>query len=366
MKQVKFNDFTGEITERQSEFQSAIKRVLESGWFILGKEVLDFEEKFAKYLGVTHCIGVANGLEALQISLMALGIGEGDEVITTPISAVATTLAIMGVGAKPVFVDTDEKGLIDIDLMEKAVTKKAKAILPVHLYGNAVDLTKIKTICKKYGLCLVEDACQAHGSEYMGKRLGSFGVINCFSFYPTKNLGAFGDGGAIVTNNNKLAKICREIRDYGQVKRYEHIRYGLNSRLDELQAAILKVKLKHLNEDNQKRRILANRYIENLSGLNSIKIIKPANIEDGNFHLFVIKTKKRDALQKFLKEHGVQTLIHYPKTIPDQPFLKNKYDKEKLPNARDFVKKTMSLPCNPQTTLEQVDYISRKIKDFFG
>jgi dTDP-4-amino-4,6-dideoxygalactose transaminase len=360
-RKIGFLDFEAEVKESEGEFLKVFKQVLHSNWYILGKEVENFEKEFAKYLGVKYCIGVGNGLEALQISLMALGIGADDEVITTPISAVATTLAILAVGAKPIFVDTDENGLLDTSKIEPVITKKTKAILPVHLYGQAVNLKEIQQLCKKYRLFLIEDACQAHGATYNGKKLGSFGGLNCFSFYPTKNLGAFGDGGAIVTNNKTLDKICREIRDYGQVKKYVHIRYGLNSRLDELQAALLKVKLKKIDQNNQKRRLLAKQYLKNLSDTN-LEIVTQ-NLE-GNFHQFVIKTKKRNQLQKYLKENGIPTLIHYPVAIPDQPFLKNQYGKIKIPVARNFVNETLSLPVHPFLTIKEIDKICEYIKSF--
>lgn len=342
-----------------------IGQILNSGNFILGEEVKNFEKEFAKYLGVKFCIGVGNGLEAIQISLMALGVDKGDEVITTPISAVATTLAILAVGAKPIFVDTDQNGLIDTNLIEQKITKKTKAILPVHLYGNPVNLNKIQTICKKYHLFLVEDAAQAHGSTYHGKKLGTFGKLGCFSFYPTKNLGALGDGGAIVTNNKKLATVCRQIRDYGQKGKYHHIRYGLNSRLDELQAAFLNVKLANLERENKKRNLLAQRYLRNLNNL-PLEIITPEPNSFSCFHQFVIRVKKRDELQKFLAKNGIPTLIHYPKIIPDQLFLKKEYGRTNLPVARDFVKKCLSLPCHPKMTNDDVDYISEQVIKFFN
>lgn len=361
---IKFNDFTKEVKSYNQELERAIKRVLSSGWFILGKEVESFEEEFSSFLGSKYCIGVGNGLEALQISLMVLGIGVGDEVITTPLSAVATTLAILAVGATPVFVDTTSQGLIDADLIPEAITKRTKAILPVHLFGQSVDLAKIKNICKKNKLLLIEDACQAHGSTYQNKQLGTFGDLGCFSFYPTKNLGAFGDGGAIVTDNPNLAKLCREIRDYGQKGKYIHERYGLNSRLDEIQAAILRVKLKYLDKNNQIRRIIAQTYIENLNNISGIEILNTGLIKDNNYHLFVIKTKKRDMLQKYLLKCGIQTLIHYPIVIPKQPFLKDKYHIRNLDVARGLVKEILSLPCYPQLDKKEIIYISQKIVDF--
>lgn len=364
-KQLNFLNLIPTHSQRK-KLISKFDKVLKSGNFILGQEVKNFEKEFAKYLGTKFCIGVGNGLEALQISLMSLGIGIGEEVITTPVSAGATTLAILAVGTKPVFVDTTSDGLINPELIPEAITKRTKAILPVHLYGNPADLNKIQKICKKYKLFLIEDAAQAHGSEYNGKKLGTFGDLGCFSFYPTKNLAALGDGGAIVTNSKKLAKICREIRDYGQNKKYLHVRFGLNSRLDELQAAILDLKLKRLDKENQMRKNIAERYIKNLSPIKQIEIIKPDNLSKPNYHLFVIKLKKRDGLKKFLQKFGIETLIHFPKIIPDQPFLKKKSGSENLPVARNFVKTCLSLPCYPKMSFSNTDYVSSKIIEFFS
>lgn len=362
-KRIRFNKLVDR--KDQKKFKRAFSKVLDSEWFILGKEVSGFEKEFAKFLGAKYCIGVGNGLDALKIALMSLEIGKGDAVITTPISAVATTLSILAVGAKPIFVDVNQKGLIDPNLIEKSITKKTKAILPVHLYGNPAALDEIKATCKKYNLYLVEDAAQAHGSTYQGKKLGTFGELGCFSFYPTKNLGAFGDGGAIVTSNGKLDKICREIRDYGQGKKYLHSRFGLNSRLDEIQAAILRIKLLKLDKENKKRQLLAKRYIKNLSILKSIEVIKSDLISNSNFHLFVIKVKRRNKLKKFLASKGINTLIHYPLVIPDQPFLRKEYGNQELPEARMFVKSILSLPLYPSLTFNQVDFVCRSIKAFY-
>lgn len=350
---------------RQREYLSSLKDVINSGWYVLGKEVDKFEKKFAEYLGIKYCIGVGNGLEALQISLMALNIGRGDEVITTPLSAVATTLAILAVGAKPVFVDINEIGQIDVNKIEKAISFKTKAILPVHLYGQPSGINKIKKICKENNLFLIEDAAQAHGALLKGKKLGTYGDVAGFSFYPTKNLGAFGDGGAIVTNNSKYAKICRVIRDYGQEDKYVHTRYGLNSRLDEIQASLLSQKLKYLDSDNNKRRLLAKRYLRNLKKIADIKIVLPSNFEDSNFHLFVIRTAKREELKEFLIKRKIPALIHYPKIIPDQVFLKNTFKDLNLPVSRRFVKEILSLPCHPFMNYDQIDRIASEIFRFF-
>jgi len=361
---IKFNDYTREVKLREKEYSRALLKVLRSGWYILGDEVKGFENKLAKYLEVKHCVGVANGLEAIQVSLMALGVGAGDEVITTPVSAMATTLAVLAVGATPVFADVNENGQMDTDLVENLITKKTKAVLPVHLYGQPIDIVKLKQICLKHKLFLIEDSAQAHGTTFNGRKVGAFGDVSCYSFYPTKNLGAIGDGGAIVTDSAKLAKICAEIRDYGQERKYVHTRYGLNSRLDELQAAILFEKLRYLNTDNGKRRLLARRYIKNLKSVKGINIILPLRVNDSNFHLFVVRTKKRDELKKYLSEHGVPTLIHFPTTIPDQPIFGKKYKNLEIPEARAIVNEVLSLPCHPFMKITEVDYVSDKIKEF--
>ena len=362
---IQFNDFKKDYEVHEREYLDAVKRVMGSGWYILGEEIKNFENEFVKYLGVKCCVGTANGLEAIQIVLMAYGVGPGDEVITTPVSAVATTLAILAVGATPVFADVDGGGQINADLIEKLITKRTKAILPVDLYGQPCDLIAIKKICEAHKLNLIEDACQAHGSTLNGKRLGTFGDVGCFSFYPTKNLGAFGDGGAIITNNDSLARIYRELRDYGQESKYVHTRFGLNSRLDELHAALLRVKLKYLETDNGKRREIAKKYVEKLKNINGLDLVLPNNIEDSNFHLFVVKTEKRDALQSFLKTQGIPSLIHYPIAIPDQPMFGKKYENLEIDVARKFVTQVLSIQCHPYLSNEDVDYISDKILEFF-
>ncbi len=364
MPSIKPNDFITESKLRGAEISRAFNNVLSSGWYILGKEVTDFENKFAKYLGTKHCIGVANGLEALQISLMSLGITTGDEVITTPLSAVATTLAILAVGAKPIFVDIDGTGNLDPSKLEKVITKNAKAVIPVHLYGQPCNLSAIKRICDKNQLYLIEDACQAHGSTYKGKKLGTIGDLGCFSFYPTKNMGAIGDGGAIVTNNQKLATICRQIRDYGQSSKYIHDQYGLNSRLDEVQAAILKIKLKYLDKDNSKRRSLAKKYILNLKSIKDVQVITQ-NLENSNFHQFVILTKLRNELQKYLSEQSIHALIHYPLSIPEQKFITKTYNLPEYPLAKEFSRQVLSLPCHQFMSTKDIDYVTGHIAAFF-
>lgn len=363
---IKSVGFAGEVKKRKGEYDLAFSRVLNSGWYILGNEVENFEKELAKYLKVRYCVGVGNGLEALQIALMTLGIGRGDQVITTPVSALATTLSIMAVGAEPVFVDINENGQIDSTKIEKAITKKTRAIIPVDLYGQPADLVEIRKICKKYKLFLIEDAAQAHGATLKGKKLGSYGDIGCFSFYPTKNLGAFGDGGALVTNNKKYAEMFKILRDYGQSSKYLHTHYGLNSRLDELHAAILRTKLKHLESDNKVRRRIAKRYIGNLKNVTGLEIVLPPRIEDSNFHLFVVKTYKRDGLKKYLADRGVPSSIHYPIAIPDQPLFGGKYKSLRIPVARKFVKQILSIPCHPFMKRSEIEYVSQQAGKYFS
>lgn len=365
MQKINYLDFPEEYKLRGEKYMKAIDKVFRSGVYVLGPEVVAFEKEFAKFLGVKNCIGVANGLEAIQIALMALGVGKGDEVITTPVSAVATTLAIIAVGATPVFVDIKENGQIDECLVEKAITKNTKAILPVHLYGQPADIVKIKKVCNKHKLFLVEDACQAHGSTLKTKKLGTYGEVGCFSFYPTKNLGAFGDGGALVTNNEKLATVFRQLRDYGQESKYKHAVFGLNSRLDELHAALLRVKLGYLDRDNLVRRKVAARYIKNLRYAHGLTVVLPEKYGVSNFHIFAVRTNKRDGLREYLAKNGIPSLIHYPITIPDQPLFHAKYKDLKIPVARSFTNETLSLPCHPFIDLKDVDYICEHIKKYF-
>jgi dTDP-4-amino-4,6-dideoxygalactose transaminase len=364
---IKLNDFTRETQIRGKEYKAAFNRTLSSGYYILGNEVKEFEKEFASYLNVKYCIGVANGLEALQISLMALGIGKDDEVITTPLSAVATTLAILAVHAKPVFIDVDKDGQINLDLLEKKINKNTKAIIPVDLYGISCDLARLEKICKQNKIFLIEDAAQGHGSIFANKKLGNFGDMGCFSFYPTKNLGAIGDGGAIVTNNSKIANLVYKIRDYGQGSKYLHTEYGLNSRLDEVQAAILKIKLKYLDHDNKKRANLAKEYMKNLAGLKRVKILDYNKMQFANFHLFVIRSKKRNELKNYLEKVGVQTGIHYPRLIPNQPFMKNMlYKVHELPESKQMASEVLTLPCHPWMKKENVVFICSAITDFLN
>lgn len=360
---MQFVDFIAEAKEFGNEYVEAFKKTLDSGWYILGNEVKDFEHEFATYLGAKHVIGVANGLDAIHIALRAVGVEEGDEVITTPLSAMATTLAIMAIGATPVFVDTNDDGLLDENIIESVMTEKTKAILPVHLYGNSVNLGAISKIAKKHNLYLIEDAAQAQGSTYNDQKLGTHGSIGCFSFYPTKNLGAIGDAGAIATNDDDFATKCRQMRDYGQAHKYEHIVYGLNSRLDEVQASILRVKLKYLDRLNIKRQYNAKHYDSKLQSPH-VEIIKPQSGITSNYHQYVLKTKVRDKLQKHLQDSQIPSLIHYPILIPDQPLFQKKYANLEIPVARRLAQEVLSIPCGPYLTESELNQVIESINSF--
>lgn len=361
--EIKFNDFQKQYKAHHQKFDKAIKGVLNSGWYILGSQVADFEKKFAAYIGTKYAIGVANGMEALQIALLALNIGPGDEVITTSHTAAATALAIVAVGAKPVFVDIDEYFHIDANQIEEKINGKTKAIIPVHLYGQSVDLDKIMAICQKHHIHLIEDCAQAHGALYKNKKVGSFGVVNCFSFYPTKNLGAFGDGGAITTNDQALYEKILQLRNYGQKNRYEHESYGLNSRLDEIQAAILLVQLEYLDKNNKIRQKLADIYAKHLRHVKQVKLPQLRKNCQSVFHLFVIEAENRDGLAEYLKSKGIATLIHYPVPVHRQPCFKehNSY----LPVLEEKIKVILSLPIHPFLSVKEIKYICNSINIFY-
>ena len=303
------------------EIDGAIAQVFSDSWFILGKQGESFETEFSGYLGARYAIGVGSGTEALHLALVAAGVDRGDEVITVPNSAAFTASAISFANATPVFVDIDKDHYtMDPSLIEKAITPRTKAIIPVHLFGQSADMDPILAIAKKHRLKVIEDACQAHGAEYKGKKVGTIGDAGCFSFYPSKNLGCYGDGGMIVTDNAEMANRLKLLRNGGQEKRYYHLIKGFNSRLDEIHAAVLRVKLKHLNRWNAQRAALARIYDEKIT---NPLIIKPITAGYGKpvHHLYIIRTRSRNALQEHLTARGVQTLIHYPIPIHRQDAL---------------------------------------------
>ncbi len=370
---VPFFDLTRQYKRIEEEILSATKRVYEKGRFILGEEVSVFEEEFSHYCGVRYGVGVDSGTDALQLALKAVGVGEGDEVITVAHSFIATALAISQTGAKPLFVDIDpETYTMDPNALEqflrhrkkKGERQKIKAILPVHLYGHPAEMDAIMDIADRYQLTLIEDACQAHGAEYQGRKVGSFGLLSCFSFYPTKNLGGYGDGGMVVTNDKKLFEKLRLLRCYGEKRKYEHVLKGGNNRLDEIQAAILRVKLKYLdqwNEERRKRVLIYKKMLEHTG------VICPTEKGQAKhvYHLFVIRTKKRNPLQTFLKEKGIGTLIHYPIPIHLQKaFRELGYRRGDLPLTEQYAREVLSLPFFPEMTESEIEGVATQIKTF--
>jgi dTDP-4-amino-4,6-dideoxygalactose transaminase len=338
----------------------AIQSVLENGWYILGQEVSEFEEEFARYIGVDHGIGVASGTDALQIALRACGIGAGHSVISVSHTAVATICAIQLTGATPVLVDINAATFtIDLNRVEDAlksdVQKEVKAIVPVHLYGHPVDVSGIMALADRYGLYVIEDCAQAHGAQHRNRRVGSCGHFGAFSFYPTKNLGALGDGGALVTNDSDLANKARMLRQYGWRQRYISEMPGLNSRLDELQAAVLRVKLRYLDEDNEKRRRIAGTYARALSGSS---LISPTERDGCShvYHQYVIRCGRRDVLREFLKRNAIETAILYPLPVHLQPGYRDKVviGPGGLGVTEEVCREILSLPMYPELTDDDV------------
>jgi dTDP-4-amino-4,6-dideoxygalactose transaminase len=349
----------------KNEIDAAVSRVLNKGWYILGAEVTAFEAEFSAYVGVTYGIGVGSGTEALHLALMACGIGNGDEVVTVSHTAVATVSAIELTGASPVFVDIDPASFtLDPDKLEDAITSRTKAIVPVHLYGKPAELDPILEIARRHEVRVIEDCAQAHGAKYKGQRVGSFGDMGCFSFYPTKNLGAIGDGGMVVTDNSELAERAMLLRQYGWADRYVSSITGLNSRLDELQAAILRVKLPHLDADNAKRVGLADLYNDSLSGTR-LTLPQRRGQVDHVYHLYVVRSRQRDDLQSFLKSKGVGALVHYPVPIHLQPaYLNRLRGSESLPETERAAREVLSLPIYPELSESQAQKVISEIRAF--
>lgn len=340
------------------EIKEAVERVLSSGWYILGEEVTNFEKEFAEYCSVKHAIGVANGLDALTLILKAYGISRDDEVIVPSNTFIASILAISANGATPVLVEPDIRTYnIDPQKIEEKITERTKAIMVVHLYGQAANMNAIRAIAKKYNLKIIEDAAQAHGAIYNGKRVGSLGDAAGFSFYPGKNLGALGDGGAVTTNDDELAEKLRALRNYGSHEKYKNLFKGVNSRLDEIQAAILRVKLKYLDKDNEKRRRIAEYYLNNIK---NEKVILPL-IENGDrlshvWHLFVIRVDDRERFQAYLNEHEIQTVIHYP-IPPHKQKAYQEWNNCVFSISEQIHQMVISLPISPVLSFEDVQKI---------
>lgn len=370
---IPFGDLSREYNELSDEIERAIKDVCQNGWFILGKKVKEFENAFAEYIGNNvYAIGVGSGTEALHISLVASGVEHGDFVITVPNTAVPTVSAISFAGAKPLFVDIDPDSF-NMDPMQlrstiirenKRLGRKLKAVIPVHLYGQSADMDPILDVAKEFGFKVIEDACQAHGAEYKGRKVGSLGDYAAFSFYPSKNLGAYGDGGIIISRDAEEAQKLKMLRNYGQEKRYYHKIKGFNSRLDELQAAILLTKLNYLDTWNERRIEIAKYYTEHI---NSPLIVKPKEMPYGRhvFHLFVIRHPNRESLRSYLEENGIKTMIHYPVPIHLQEAYKELgYKLGNFPVTEKFSKEILSLPIFPQIENREVETILSIIKDF--
>ena len=360
---IKFLDLK-KINERfRYEMDTATKRMLDSGWYLLGKEIERFEADFAAYCGVKHCIGCANGLDALKLIIKAYGFGPGDEIIVPANTYIASILAISDNGCTPVLVEPKwETRLIDEDLIEAAITPRTKAIMVVHLYGRAMNMTKVWAIAKKHELKVIEDSAQAHGAMFDGRRTGNLGDASGFSFYPGKNLGCLGDGGAVTTNDDELAAKVRALRNYGSDVKYHFPYQGTNSRLDEIQAAWLGVKLPHLDDDNQRRREIAARYCAEIKNP-LIELPQGPNDESMVWHVFAVTCPRRDELQKYLTDHGIQTVIHYPIPPHKQPCYAEWNDRS-YPITERIHREILSLPISPVLTDEELDATIEVVDNF--
>lgn len=347
--------------DMKPELDQAISRVMNKSAFTLGEEVERFEEEFAKFLGVKYAVGVGSGTDAITLSLLALGIKPGDEVITTSLSAFPTAEAILRAGAKPIYIDINPATYnLNPQNIEEAVTQRTRAIVPVHLYGLSADMNAIRTIAEKCKLPIVEDCAQAHGATYEGRRVGTIGLIGCFSFFPSKNLGGIGDGGMVVTNNYKIAHKIRILRNHGQEERFIHISLGFNSRLDGIQAAVLRVKLQTLLLDNNARLQIAYKYSEELA---DTPLITPRGpLYSHVYHLYVIRVSdKRDELRAYLAEKGIQTNVHYPTPLHRQPAYPTK---QHLPVVEEITKQIISIPIFPLMREDEIEYVIHALKEW--
>lgn len=347
-------------------FLSKISEVLKRGDFILGREVKKFEKEFASYIGAKYCVGVASGTDAILLSLRALNISKGSEVIVPAFTFISTATPILMVGARPVFVDVKQNlPVIDENKIIQSVTKKTHAIIVVHLYGYPCNLEKIKLIAKRHRISLIEDCSQAHGTVYKNKKVGSVGDLSVFSFYPTKNIGAFGDGGAVITSNKKINNLLHLLRDHGQIQKYHYKLLGYNSRLDAIQAAILRIKLEQVIGDSKKKELIVKGYIKRLSKLPVDFFDTDNSLSKIFYHLFVIRTKERDMLYRFLKSKGISCGIHYPKALPDEKIFENFVNGKYFPNAREHASSVLSLPLFPNMKEEQLEYVIKMIEKYF-
>jgi dTDP-4-amino-4,6-dideoxygalactose transaminase len=365
-QKIPYLDLAAQMRPLRAEIEAALAQALDKCTFCLGPDVAAFEAEFAAFCGVKHCVGVNSGTSALHLAMRLLNIGPGDEVITTPYTFVATSWAISYVGAKPVYVDIEDATFnLNPELVEKAVTSRTRAILPVHLYGQPCALDELLAIANKRGLALVEDAAQAHGALYKGRRVGGLGQIGCFSFYPGKNLGAYGEGGALVTNDGAFAARARALREHGSSVRYYHDEIGYNYRMEGFQGAVLRVKLKHLNRWVEERRRVARCYTELLADT-PLKLPVEAQGVQSAWHLYVVRHPRRDELKKHLEEHGIGCALHYPLPLHVQKcYAHLGYKAGDFPVAEKAARECLSLPIYPEMTDEQVKRVAEVIRDFF-
>lgn len=365
---IRFLDFARKYRRYRSPIQAALTRVFERGWFILGPELKEFERGFARYLHAKHVIGVNSGTDALFLALKAYGVGAPHEVITVANTAVATVSAIRMTGATPVFVDIlPDSQTLDFSRLEDAINPKTRAVVPVHLYGYPACMKEILKIAKAHKLIVIEDACQAHGAKYSGCMVGTLGDAGCFSFYPTKNLGAFGDAGAIVTNDRRLASRLRSMRNYGEVAKFRNAIEGMNTRLDEIQAALLGVGISHIDEWNEQRARIANTYLHALRKT-PLELPTISNaLQQRTWHQFVVKADQRDGLRRFLRQKGIETMIHYPTPVHKQRayrFLN--YAADDLPVTSRLSHRILSLPIYPELSMTEVRTVSSAIREFYA
>ncbi len=364
---IDFVDLARQNKIYKKELMQAIEHIVDTASFIYGSELTNFENDFAAFCKKKYCVGVNSGTDALMLALLAYGIGKEDEVITVPNSYFSTAMVISNIGATAVFVDINPQTYnIDVTRIEEKITKKTKAIIPVHLYGQPADMDPIVVLSKKYNLTIIEDCCQAHGARYKGKSL-PYTETGAFSFYPGKNLGSFGDGGAIVTNNVKIKEKLEYLRNDGAKKKYEHKMLGYKSRLDTLQAAILSIKLKYLNEFVEKRRNAARLYSQKLADIKQVKTPYEATYAYHVHHIYTILTNKRDELQNYLLKNGIQTVIHYPTPIHlQEPYLKMGFRKGDFPFSESHSKNVLALPIFPEIREDEISYVCDKIHQFYN
>jgi len=360
---IPFLDLKAQHAAIRGELNAAIDRVFESSQFVLGREVEQFEHEFASYCGVRHAAGVNTGTSALHLAMLASGIGPGDEVITVPFTFVATVAAIRYTGATPVLVDVDPQSLtIDVNQIEKAITSRTKAILPVHLYGQMADMDRIMAIARRHELLVIEDACQAHGAEFHGRRAGSIGDLGCFSFYPGKNLGACGEGGMVVTSNEEYIRRVRMLRDWGQSRKYCHELLGFNFRLEGMQGALLRVKLRYLDDWTEARRVRAARYAGALEGADVVTPIESPGTRHV-YHVYAVRTSNRSELQQALERDGIQTNIHYPIPVHLQPAHADLgYEPGDFPVSEAAAREVLSLPMYPELPLESLERVADSVR----